>query len=484
MKARSLAPSTPPTGARRLALWIVVAHVGLAAAFGQHYAKLDLGLYPTDIALIAATLLGLGAVFAVPRDAITRNIGWFVAIGCLWALMGGLGSSGVGPKAFSFFVYSAFYFVVRGTATTDRERWHVLQVIALASVVGAGLGLWQMRTGTPMFDSERLDAFGFEETSTGSTRLLPGEFGLYALFALVIAVAMMSRDRRIRPATGVLFACAAIELVLAQHRSGLVALAGALGATGLFLVGSRRLLRAGVRIAIYVVVGSVLFSFVFDSSYIDDTIVRMQHIGDTADVNTAWRLLSWLEVSAGIADNPLGHGFAHWDFAFTMLKPLSGSHNSYLDLAYRVGVPGLLVFLALPVRLIGRTRRLVQRAPSGQALPIAVCTCVLAYLIYAFFNVVLETPYMSIFFWVLLGIGAGAVADRIGAAGARGLPGQAVVAPEPPAQPAENVVERRDGISQPEPQASQVVVGQGPGAPERHEEPSIGSQDGAHDRSR
>ena len=69
---------------------------------------------------------------------------------------------------------------------------------------------------------------------------------------------------------------------------------------------------------------------------------------------------------------------------------------------------------ALPVSLIRRTRQLAQRTgPVAQLLPITVCAAMLAFLVFASFNVVIESPQVSILFWVLLGIGAGALHDRL-----------------------------------------------------------------------
>ena len=49
---------------------------------------------------------------------------------------------------------------------------------------------------------------------------------------------------------------------------------------------------------------------------------------------------------------------------------------------------------------------------STHVLPITACACMIALLVYACFNVVLETPHMSILFWIVLGVGAGALEQR------------------------------------------------------------------------
>jgi O-antigen ligase len=93
---------------------------------------------------------------------------------------------------------------------------------------------------------------------------------------------------------------------------------------------------------------------------------------------------------------------------FNAADPLSGSHNSFLDLTYRIGIPGLALFLAAPIALFVRARATVRRALRSEesALLVTTCTCMFAFLAYSSFNQVFDTPHMSIFFWILLGLGA------------------------------------------------------------------------------
>jgi hypothetical protein len=398
---------------QRAALSLIVVHLVLLCCGGRDYAKLHIPafgpLYPTEVVLLGAALLSWRAVLAVPWDRLTNLVVLFVGFGLCWAIVDGIGDAqGAGAKAFSLFVYAAFYFIVRGVARDDAARWRVLHSLALAVVGGALIGLAQTRTGAPLFDPSAK----FEVTTTGSTRWLGGEYAGYALIGLSVAAVGAIVGRRFTRGSALLMAGAAVELQLAQHRSGFVASAVALLATASFLGGSpqslRRLLKllafAAIALAGYLLIGG---------SFLDETMERLRHTTDLQDGNIAWRLLSWYEVVDGVIDQPLGHGFPTWEFWFTARDPLTGSHNDYLDLAYRVGVPGLVAFLALPVSLIRQTRQLVQRTgPLPQILPITVCAAMLALLVFASFNVVLESPQLSILFWVLLGLGAGVLYDR------------------------------------------------------------------------
>lgn len=390
----------------RLALSLLVLHIGMLGALGRYYAKVQIPLgvtvYPTDLVAILCAVLSFRSLVGVPWDALTKWIIVFCSIGGGWVLIGGFDSTGAGTKAFSFFVYSLFYFIVRGLAQTDDDRWRILRAIGAGTVVAATIGLWQMSTGEAVFDPEDLI-----ETSTGSTRWLPGEFALYGMLAFIAIAMRPFLTRSLDSRSTLMLVPPVILLVLAQHRSGFVALFAALLACGVFLVGSRQLLRGLAKLAIVVTVALVGVVAVFGGEYLAETLSRIQHAGDTSDVNAAWRLLSWAEVGQGIIDRPIGHGFATWDFLFTSEDPLTGSHNSVLDLTYRVGIPGLIAFLAVPITIVMSTRAAVKRSglvPSMVA--VTACAAMFALLGYASLNMVFETPFMSMLFWVLVGLAA------------------------------------------------------------------------------
>jgi hypothetical protein len=49
---------------------ILVAHLALVCALGQHYCELHLGLYPTEIVLGVLVVFGIGAIRSVAWDSI------------------------------------------------------------------------------------------------------------------------------------------------------------------------------------------------------------------------------------------------------------------------------------------------------------------------------------------------------------------------------------------------------------------------------
>jgi O-antigen ligase len=364
----------------------------------------------TDVILLSTSVLAWRSFLTVPWDRITNRVALFVAFGVCWAVAGGIGDTqGAGAKAFSFFVYSAFYFVIREIARDDATRRRVLQAIALATVGGAVIGIVQTRMGVPIFDPSAT----FEVTTTGSTRSLGGDYAQYALIGVCVPAIAVIVGRRIGTLSVVVLISAGVELVLAQHRSGFVSLGVALLAATTFVGGSAQTVRGLLKLLVLIALAGALYVLLFGDAYLDATVNRVGETTDFEDGNIAWRLNSWYEVLAGVVDQPFGHGFATWDFAFTSRDPLTGSHNDYLDLAYRIGVPGLVAFLALPVSLVRQTRQLAQRTgPMAQLLPVTVCAAMVSFLVLATFNVSIESPQVSILFWVLLGLGSGTVFDR------------------------------------------------------------------------
>jgi hypothetical protein len=393
----------------RIALALLIAHLVLLGCGAADYAKIHvLGpLMATEVVLLATSVLGLRSLIAVPWDRLTNLVVLFVAFGVFWAVMGGVGDfEGPGVKAFSFFVYAGFYFVVRALARTDAARWRVLQSIAVATIGAAVIGLIQTQTGVPFFNPSG----HFEVTTTGSIRFLNGEHAMHGVVGLSVPMLAMIIRRRVGPAYIVLMITAAIEIVLAQHRTAFVALGiGLLGTVG----GSGENVRGLLKLLAFAALGVALYMLLFGSSYLDDTVTRLSTTTNLADDNISWRLGAAGEVLGAVLDQPLGHGFSTWSFGFTVHDPLTGSHNSFVDLAYRVGVPGLVAFLALPVSLLRQTKQLVRRTgPVPQLLTLTVCAAVLAFLVFACFNVLFESPQVSILFWVLLGLGAGALHER------------------------------------------------------------------------
>jgi hypothetical protein len=86
--------------------------------------------------------------------------------------------------------------------------------------------------------------------------------------------------RRLTRGSALLMAGAAVELLLAQHRSGFVAFAIALVATASFLGGSGQSLRRLLKLSMLAAIALALYLVLAGGSYLDETMERLRHTTD------------------------------------------------------------------------------------------------------------------------------------------------------------------------------------------------------------
>ncbi|MBA2615614.1 MAG: O-antigen ligase family protein, partial [Actinobacteria bacterium] len=134
--------------------------------------------------------------------------------------------------------------------------------------------------------------------------------------------------------------------------------------------------------------------------------------------NMHWRLDFWAYLLRETAKNPvLGVGFGRpaafeWkgitydartdpsrEFDFTP------PHNSFVNVLYRMGGLGLLALGALLAVAVWRGLRLAFQVRASERAWLAALVSLLAFIVLiACFNVALEGPYMSMFFWTALAL--------------------------------------------------------------------------------
>ena len=103
-----------------------------------------------------------------------------------------------------------------------------------------------------------------------------------------------------------------------------------------------------------------------------------------------------------------------WDGEHPDAPPLRSPHNAHMTMLSRAGVPGAVLWGAIVISWMGllaktmlTARRRGQRQWANLFL-FAICY-VLAILVNASFDVVLEAPMQGIWFWCLFGFGVGSV---------------------------------------------------------------------------
>jgi hypothetical protein len=140
----------------------------------------------------------------------------------------------------------------------------------------------------------------------------------------------------------------------------------------------------------------------------------------SANANARWRLAFWRYLlRQSIHDPVFGVGFGKpADFTWhgvtydprsqapgAPASDVTGAHNSFVAMLYRAGAPALLATLALMVVAVARLVPLIRRT-SGEDRALAIWPLAALAIAtgQASFNVVLEGPYMGIFFWAALGL--------------------------------------------------------------------------------
>ncbi len=133
--------------------------------------------------------------------------------------------------------------------------------------------------------------------------------------------------------------------------------------------------------------------------------------------NVRWRLFLWRDMLKELSEKPLfGWGFGR-PFRSPTLEALGWEHgakegwidphNSHLNIAYKAGIIGYLVFLLIMVGFFKRAMRFLFhiRGDNKTKLYIgALLTCSVNVLVLSFFEVVLEGPYMGSFLWITMGL--------------------------------------------------------------------------------
>jgi hypothetical protein len=135
-----------------------------------------------------------------------------------------------------------------------------------------------------------------------------------------------------------------------------------------------------------------------------------------ADPTVVWRLAGWQEALRHIQRNPItGDGFGSqfsWQVAGRLVE--NYPHNTYLTIALKSGIPGVLLLVA-PLMLLG-WRALKVRArfntEASHALFLGVTASLLALLVFGFYNLLFESPFLAWPTWALIGL-ALAMSDRL-----------------------------------------------------------------------
>lgn len=133
--------------------------------------------------------------------------------------------------------------------------------------------------------------------------------------------------------------------------------------------------------------------------------------------NTRWRLYVWKDILKETAKKPLlGYGFGKafipptivklgWGGSW-QVKGFQDPHNSFLSVFHRTGIVGLGLLLYLIISFTISTMRSIRsmRDTEIARYMFGLLLCMMCIIGISTFMVVLEGPYLGIFFWVIMGL--------------------------------------------------------------------------------
>lgn len=253
-------------------------------------------------------------------------------------------------------------------------------------------------------------------TSTGAVRLAHGSFSLPFGIATLVLLAGVSAG--VMPRSRLLLVPPLLYgLVAINHRSAWIAFVIAASLMLALHMTARRLVVAS---AVAVLATVILSSSVATVPTVRAELQRARTVADSSDPNAQFRLLFWQRaLGRAVASPVIGNGFDPYPAELipreTYRDAAPQPHNSFVNLAYRVGLIPTLIVLVLIFRVLMDTARQSRttRDPRSRAVGSALVGSAVYIGIFASFNVVLEVPYMAPLFWIAVGLAAAFASNGI-----------------------------------------------------------------------
>jgi hypothetical protein len=457
-------PGEPPRfSARDLDVLALATLLVLTAWFGRSFSRVGIdaaNLYVSELLLLVTGVamlvrLGPGEAWRLVRERLPLVGLVLILLAGAIATARGVIDWGVGLtiEDIGFFEYALVLPLVVLVASDARRRQLVLRALLLGGVGGA-----------VVFAIANLYSRGFDE----DTFLVDqeGTFGLLGFYSTLLLAWLVSRfghglqlfggADRDRSRVWLLLGVVAMVLVfaliaLSDKRSVWVAGLAALFGAALLAPAGRRLLTLGVAVLVFGL--GTLLSFGVEralgpvpgpgvseeveleddsggeggsgegsGSQIAKEAKGILARGDSAEAeNTRWRLAYWGELISRVPDAPLfGVGFGEpsrfvWKerrYDFRDENPanwaeVSGPHNGFVELAYRMGLVGLAGMVVLLAAAALRSSRLLRPGALTSARRswlVFTCAAFLSVTATVALNQALQGPFIGIFFWTLLAL--------------------------------------------------------------------------------
>jgi len=404
MITRLLQPST----IRKLLLLFLVAGM---AAFARKFAywglssQTGLPVYVSEIVLAASLVLIFLFYLPVPRLRVRlmTPINGPLALYWLWGLVLLAGTLPVyGFDVLRDFVvvyYSLFIFVTIAALRTADDVRLLLYVLVAANLIPCLQVIQRIAQG------------GF--TARGIyLRIGGGEIALFSVIGFVAVLVLYSSGSRThgrRKWLLLLLPILTFGISGAQTRSIILALVGALGV--LFAMLPLRNKRNLIKMLALVLVAVIVLTVILPNGVAVFSAQLPKYLAffDTGEGSNAARLVNYQYALDRISASPIwGVGLGapeFFNYGGSETLPVRSPHDSYLGIAFRMGVIELALFIfflgCFYVYLVPRVMRINN--PDLRKYAAAILAGQVAVAIMALFNVTLEGPQNGIIFWVLIG---------------------------------------------------------------------------------
>ncbi|MBU9889787.1 MAG: O-antigen ligase family protein [Candidatus Omnitrophica bacterium] len=293
--------------------------------------------------------------------------------------------------------YLGIFFMCLDLYAVPQKRSRLFWILILSLVIVSIDGFWQLYTGRDLFFGYKLDPGRIVrmKASLTAANLLAG----FLLFALPLSALACYRSRRwVRGLTGASFFLFLAAFFLTYSRGAFYAMA-----LSLFL---NLLLLRKIKIALAVTLFSILLVFSVPSFRYNFVKTLKKN-----DITIAERRDYWSVAFNMIKREPLlGVGLNTYHARFPDFTPDPGvrrayPHNSYLQMASEIGIPGALCFLGGILYLLGLSfkKNFVRNDPEAFALR----TALIAFLIQGFFDNNFYALQTATLFWVFGGVFSG-----------------------------------------------------------------------------
>ncbi|OAI55275.1 hypothetical protein AYO48_04030 [Gaiella sp. SCGC AG-212-M14] len=387
---------------RYRAFAFVVPIMALTTLFGRDFAHLGVGpLYALDIALVVLAALALPEILAQARGApgVSLVLLGLIALALAKVVLAGASAEALRHSVLG--IYALWAFV--GFAIV---RLNLVSSVAKAIIWGGAV------TAVPYALVVFYPANVF--TSNVTPRYIGAAGSLYAAYFLLGLLFAPQLAPRRKPVLLCLVAIAILDIAAGEVRSVWVAIPIALAvAVGVTRVDARligRLGTLGVALIAGLAIASVAAPTRVDALATEATSIY-NHGGATAsDANARWRVTAAQDAISRIENHPAfgvsldAPSAYHTNSDGTIST--ADIHNSFIDLVLRLGLVGGVCVLVFQLAVIQSARRIARRAASDTSAALAtwLLSCQLLTGVHALFTVVLEGPYMGLFYWMLGGV--------------------------------------------------------------------------------